>query len=38
MSIYSYAFEDESSVADKDGGHKGNIINRQTNDTRSFKS
>lgn len=26
---HSYAFEDESNMKDKDGGHKGNTINRQ---------
>ena len=37
MSIYSYAFENGNHIEDKDGGHEGNIMNRQTNDTRSFK-
>ena len=37
MSIYSYAFENGNHNEDKDGGHEGNIINRQTNDTRSFE-
>ena len=33
MSIYSYAFENGNHIEDKDGGHEGNIMNRQTNDT-----
>ena len=37
MSIYSYAFENGNHNEDKDGGHEGNVINRQTNDTRSFE-
>ena len=37
MSIYSYAFENGNHIEDKDGGHEGNAINRQANDTRSFK-
>ena len=37
MSIYSYAFENGNHIEDKDGGHEGHIINRQTNDTRSFE-
>ena len=37
MSIYSYAFENGNHIEDKDGGHEGNAINRQANDTRSFE-